>query len=229
MRPINIIPDFVGSADGSCLIETGGTRVICTASIAAGVPKWRERMALGWVTAEYAMLPASTGSRKGRATLRPDGRGVEIQRLIGRVLRSVVRMDRLGAHTVHLDCDVLEADGGTRTASINGAYVALARAVNIAVADGRFSKGVLNCAVSAVSVGIVNERVLLDLDYSEDSTAQVDMNIAMTSTGKFVEVQGAAEQAPFDYQQLETMLRLGKKGAKKMLRAQREAIAARVK
>jgi ribonuclease PH len=223
LRPVVITPDFVRTAAGSCLIEMGKTRVICTASIEAGVPPWRKDSGEGWVTAEYGMLPASTGGRKKRPLYKPDSRGVEIQRLIGRVLRGVVRFDRLGEHTITLDCDVLEADGGTRTAAITGAYVALARAVKVGQADGKFARGVLREPVAAVSVGVVDGRAVLDLCYEEDVRADVDMNVAMTRGGKFVELQGTSEREPFTEEQLQDMLRLAKAGIKKLFRAQRDA------
>jgi ribonuclease PH len=172
------------------------------------------------------MLPASTGRRKSRPAAKPDSRGIEIQRLIGRVVRNVVRFDRLGANTVHLDCDVLEADGGTRTASITGAWVALALACRRACEQGRCEKNALTGPVAAVSVGIVEGRAVLDLDYREDSTAEVDMNVAMTTGDKFVEVQGTAEGAAFDAGQLEQMLSLARRGVRKLIRAQRDAIKA---
>ncbi len=224
---MKIVPDFVGKADGSCLIEMGGTRVICTASLSAGVPEWRKASGLGWMTAEYGMLPASTGSRKARGAVKPDGRSVEIQRLIGRVLRTVVRLEDLGPNTLYLDCDVLEADGGTRTAAITGAYVALCRAVDKAALQGRCKPTAVRGQVAAVSVGIVDGRAILDLDYSEDSRAEVDMNIAMTGDGRFVEVQGAGEQRPFDARQMETMIRLARRGIANLLRLQQSAIGAR--
>ena len=224
LRPVKITPGFVKTADGSCLIEMGGTRVICTASIAADVPKWREEQGLGWVTAEYGMLPASTGQRKRRPGLKNDGRSVEIQRLIGRVLRSVVRFEKLGPHTIYLDCDVLEADGGTRTASITGAQIALSLAVKKGIADGRFSRGALSGSVAAVSVGIVKGQPMLDLCYEEDSAADVDMNIAMTNAGKYIELQGTSEAAPFDADQLQKMLKLGSKGIRKLLSLQKTAL-----
>ncbi|MBN1555930.1 MAG: ribonuclease PH [Phycisphaerae bacterium] len=229
IRPVRITPDFVRTAAGSCLIEMGETRVICTASIEQDVPPWRAETGEGWVTAEYGMLPASTGGRKKRPLLKPDSRGVEIQRLIGRVLRGVVRLDRLGEHTITLDCDVLQADGGTRTASITGAYVALARAVRVGQAEGRFARGVLREPVAAVSVGIVNGTPLLDLCYVEDSSADVDLNVAMTRSGKFVELQGTSEGEPFAEEQLHEMIRLAKKGVRALFRAQQDAIRKGVK
>ena len=224
LRPVTIQSGFVGSADGSCLIEMGGTRVICTASVEAGVPRWRKDSGLGWVTAEYGMLPASTGQRKRRPTAKPDSRGVEIQRLIGRALRGVIRFDRLGENTVALDCDVLEADGGTRTASITGAYVALAMAVNKGIADGQFKRGVLSGQIAAVSVGIVDGQAMLDLCYTEDSAADVDMNVAMLSRGRFVEVQATGEDGWFDQSQLDAMLTLARRGIRQLLTAQKQAL-----
>jgi len=221
---VRLTPNFVGTADGSCLVEMGGTRVICTASFSAGVPKWREGSGLGWVTAEYGMLPASTGSRKRRPVNKPDSRSVEIQRIIGRVLRSVVQFATLGENTIFLDCDVLEADGGTRTAAITGAYVAMAIAAKRAAADGRCGARAIGGNVAAVSAGVVGGRVLLDLNYAEDSRADVDLNVAMTSGGKFVEIQGSSESAPFDKDQLDQMLGLAAGGIRKLLRLQRQAI-----
>jgi ribonuclease PH len=202
----------------------GRTRVICTASFVPGVEKWRVGKGLGWVTAEYGMLPASTGARKPRATSRPDGRSVEIQRLIGRVLRGVVRYEAIGENTFYLDCDVLEADGGTRTAAINGAYVALVLAARKCEASGRCQTGVVRGRVAAISVGLVAGRELLDLDYAEDSTAEADLNLAMTGDGKFLEVQGTAEGAPFSDAQLRKMLALGHRGIRKLMAIQKQAI-----
>jgi len=224
LRPVKIATDFVGTADGSCLIATGGTRVICTASFVEGVDKWRKGTGQGWVTAEYGMLPASTGQRKSRPGAKPDGRSVEIQRLIGRVLRTIVRFDRLGENSIYLDCDVLEADGGTRTAAINGAYVALAMATERLARQGKIQPGAVAGAVAAISVGVVDGRVLLDLDYSEDSRAEVDANIAMTSGGKFVEVQCSSEGPPFGPSQLDGMLQAARRGIVRMLRLQRQAM-----
>ncbi len=224
LRDVTITPGFVRSADGSCLIECGGTRVICTASFSPGVKRWRQGSGLGWLTAEYAMLPASTGRRKKRPTLTPDSRATEIQRLIGRVIRNVVRFDRLGENTLHLDCDVLEADGGTRTAAITGAYVAAAIASHRCAAQGCCKPQAIVGQAAAISVGVVDGQVLLDLDYSEDSNAQVDMNVAMLGNGKFVEVQGSAERAPFTGDQLNEMLAVAAKGIKKLTTIQRNAI-----
>ncbi len=225
LRPLRITPGYLGSADGSCLFEMGRTRLICTACIVPEVPKWRQEAGLGWVTAEYGMLPASTGRRKARPLEKPDSRATEIQRLIGRVLRSVVRFERLGTHTIYLDCDVLEADGGTRTAAINGACIALALAARKGEADGRFARGVLTGLVSGVSVGVVQGTPVLDLDYREDSAAEVDMNVALTAGGKFVELQGTAEGAPFTTAQLDRMLALARKGARRIAQEQKRTLA----
>ena len=222
---MRITPGFVSTADGSCLIEIGRTRVICTASFTPGVPRWRQDSGLGWVTAEYGMLPASTGRRKSRPGLKQDGRSVEIQRLIGRVLRSVVRFGMLGQNTVYLDCDVLEADGGTRTAAITGAYVALALAIASGADKGLCSPKTLNGAVAGISAGILDGAAVLDLDYEEDSAADVDMNVAMTSGSKFIEVQGTAEGSAFTMDELNAMLALAKKGIRKLITAQRKAIS----
>jgi ribonuclease PH len=224
LRPLKLTPGFVGTADGSCLIELGGTRVICTASVAEEVPPWRLESGLGWVTAEYGMLPASTGRRKRRPIAKPDGRGVEIQRLIGRVLRNVVNFAQIADHTIYLDCDVLEADGGTRTASITGAYVALAAAIRRGRAQGRFGARALSGAVAATSVGIVQGKPLLDLSYAEDSIAEVDMNVAMTNGGDYVELQGTAEGRAFSPDELTRMTTLARRGIRKLLRAQSNAM-----
>jgi ribonuclease PH len=224
LRPVRIEPGYVRTAGGSCLIEMGRTRVICTASLVPGVEKWRAGKGLGWVTAEYGMLPASTGHRKPRPGVRPDGRSVEIQRLIGRVLRSVVRFEAMGENTVYLDCDVMEADGGTRTAAVNGAYVALALAARRAEEAGRFQKGAVSGQVAAVSVGLVGGRALLDLDYEEDSAAEADLNLAMTAGGEFVEVQGTAERGAFGAEALRKMLALGAGGIRKLIAVQRQAL-----
>jgi ribonuclease PH len=224
LRPVRISPGFIRSADGSCLIEMGRTRVVCTASFVEGVPKWRAGSGLGWLTAEYGMLPASTGARKERRSPSPDGRAVEIQRIIGRVLRNVIRFEHLRERTIYLDCDVLEADGGTRTAAITGSYVALAQAVANAQSAGLCEPGAIKGAVAAVSVGIVDGRTLLDLDYAEDASAEVDMNVAMTSEGKFVEVQGSSERAGFDEQRLRRLLAIARRGIGRLFALQRRAI-----
>jgi ribonuclease PH len=224
LRAVTITPDFVRSAYASCLMEMGGTRVICTASFRPEVPEWRTGSGKGWVTAEYGMLPASTGRRKARPIGKPDSRSVEIQRLIGRVLRNAADLDAIGEATFTLDCDVLEADGGTRTASITGAQVALARALARAVREGFCPAGALQAQVAAVSVGIVDGRCLLDLDYTEDSAAEVDMNVAMTGGGKYLEIQGTSEAEPFSPAQLEQMLELAAAGIGELIELQRTAI-----
>jgi len=189
-RPVSILTDFVRTADGSCLIATGNTRVICTASVEAGVPPFLRGQGKGWVTAEYAMLPASTGRRKQRDGIKKDGRSVEIQRLIGRSLRQAVDLTRLGEYTITLDCDVLEADGGTRTASITGAMVALTCAVDKMVREKKLLVSPIIHQVAAISAGVVNDEPSLDLCYVEDSHAQVDMNLVMNEKGEFIELQG---------------------------------------
>jgi len=224
LRPLALRRNFVRTADGSCLIEMGGTRVICTAVFVQGVPKWRDKSGLGWMTAEYGMLPASTKDRKSRPGAKPDGRSVEIQRLVGRTLRNVLRYERLGENTIYLDCDVLEADGGTRTASINGAYVALAIAAARLAKAGKIAPGAVRGSVAAVSVGVVDGKALLDLNYVEDSSAEVDFNVAMTGGGKYVEVQGSSERGPFSGAQLQQMLRLAGQGIRRILRLQKQAI-----
>jgi len=214
MRPVEIEPGFVRTADGSALISMGETRVICTASIADEVPRWMRGKGRGWVTAEYAMLPASTAQRKVRDSKlgRPDGRSVEIQRLIGRALRVVVDFEALGERAVWVDCDVLQADGGTRCASITGAYVALHLALAGAVERGELKAVPLTGTVAAVSVGMVDGEALCDLDYSEDSTAEVDANVVMTGDGGLVEVQATAERTPLSRASLDELLELAEVG-----------------
>jgi ribonuclease PH len=224
LRPLTITTGFVRTAAGSCLIELGGTRVICTACFASGVPPWLEGKGRGWLTAEYGMLPASTSQRKSRPLLKPDSRGVEIQRLIGRALRNCVSLTNLGEHTLTIDCDVLEADGGTRTAAITGAYVALAMAQDRLLSRGDVARSFITGQVAAVSAGIVDGAAMLDLDYSEDSRADVDMNVAMMGR-RIVELQVTAERAAFDDRQLQSLLKLTRAGISRLMRAQRNAIA----
>jgi ribonuclease PH len=226
LRPVHIEPGFVRSAHGSALIAVGGTRVICTASVVDGVPGWREASGGGWLTAEYAMLPASTGSRKARDVSRgrPDGRTVEIQRLIGRSLRAVADLDAFGPHSVYVDCDVLEADGGTRCAAITGGYVALELALRDLVAQGKLAQVPLHGSVAAVSCGLVAGAPLLDLDYREDYSAEVDMNVVMTGAGELVEVQATAEEVPFSRASLDDLLGLAAKGISELEVAQRAAV-----
>lgn len=210
VRPIEIDPGFVRTATGSALYSQGETRIICTASVSERVPRWMEGKGRGWVTAEYAMLPASTGERKERDSKkgRPDGRSTEIQRLIGRSLRAVVDLDALGERSVYVDCDVLQADGGTRCASITGGWVALRLALDKLMAAGEISADPLTGALAAISCGIVDGEALCDLDYSEDSRAEVDANIVMAGDGGLVEVQATAEKTPVPRARLDELLGL---------------------
>jgi ribonuclease PH len=228
LREITIEPGFVSTATGSALIAAGGTRVICTASVEEEVPRWMMGKGRGWVTAEYGMLPASTGDRKKRDVSkgRPDGRTVEIQRLIGRSLRGVIDFEGLGERTVWIDCDVLEADGGTRCAAITGGYVALELALRRLVTEGKLERVPLTQSVAAVSCGIVGGVALLDLDYSEDSTAEVDANVVMTGDGGLVEVQATAERTPLSRASLDELLALGAAGIDLLRAAQEDAVAA---
>ncbi|HZJ28452.1 MAG TPA: ribonuclease PH [Solirubrobacterales bacterium] len=228
LRPIRIEPGFVETADGSALISAGTTRVICTASVETSVPRWLAGRGKGWVTAEYSMLPASTGERKQRDISRGklDGRSVEIQRLIGRSLRSVVDFAALGERAIVVDCDVLQADGGTRCAAITGGYVALALALEGLVREGKLERSPLTGAVAAVSVGVVGGRELCDLDYSEDSTADVDANVVMTGEGGLIEVQATSEGAPLARTSLDRLLAMAEAGITGLLEAQRQAIDA---
>ena len=221
LRPLEIVPDFLEQPHGAVLFMQGKTRVLCTATIEEGVPRWLRNSGRGWMTAEYSLLPASTGERTQREASagRQKGRTVEIQRLIGRALRAVTDLSALGERTLWLDCDVIQADGGTRCASISGAYVAAARALE------RFGLSrVLTDSVAAVSVGIAEGDVLLDLDYSEDSAAEVDMNVVMTGSGELVEVQATAERGVFDRKALDEMLDLAARGSERITEAQREAV-----
>jgi ribonuclease PH len=228
LRPLTIEPGFVRTATGSALISAGETRVICTASVQEGVPRWMAGKGKGWVTAEYGMLPASTGDRKQRDSTRgrPDGRTVEIQRLIGRSLRGVVDFKALGERTIYLDCDVLQADGGTRCASITGAFVALSLAAEVLMAKGRIAASPLTGTIAAVSCGMVGGHALLDLDYSEDSTADVDANVVMTGEGALVEVQATAERTPLSRAGLDELLALAASGIEQLHAHQAAAIAA---
>jgi ribonuclease PH len=219
MRPVNILPEYIPTAEGSVLIEVGNTRVICTASVEESVPSFLRNTGKGWVTAEYGMLPRSTLTRSPRESARGrvGGRTHEIQRLIGRSLRAVTDLERLGERSVLLDCDVIQADGGTRTASITGAFVALALALEKLVDAGTLSSVPLKDLVAAVSAGIVDGEPLLDLCYEEDSRADVDMNFVMTAGNKFVEVQATAEHQVFDEGQLKTMIGLARQGLHSLL------------
>lgn len=227
LRPTAIKPHFVKPATGSALITQGETRVICTASVEESVPRWMAGKGRGWATAEYAMLPASTGQRKQRDSTRGkvDGRTVEIQRLIGRSLRGVIDFEALGERTVYLDCDVLTADGGTRCASITGAFVALDLACRKLVDGGKLERSPLSGSVAAVSCGMVDGVALLDLDYSEDSTAEVDANVVMTGEGGLIEVQATAERTPLSRAHLDELLALAAGGIEELRAVQARAVA----
>ena len=223
LRPLTITPHYMKHAEGSVLIEMGDTHVICTVSVEDRVPPFLHGKKQGWITAEYAMLPRSTHTRTQRETRGVKGRPQEIQRLIGRALRGVFDLKKLGERTFWIDCDVISADGGTRTASISGAYVAVLHAIATLQAKGRIKEDPRLDAIAAISVGIVDGTPCLDLCYSEDSSAEVDMNIVMTGSGKFVEVQGTAEGHPFTSEQMDQMLALGKKGIEEITAAQNAA------
>jgi ribonuclease PH len=228
LRPIKITPNFIKTADGSVLIEMGDTKVICTAKLEERVPPFLRNSGKGWITAEYGMLPGSSQTRIGRESSRGKvgGRTHEIQRLIGRSLRAVADLRSLGEKTIWIDCDVIQADGGTRTASITGAYVALVEAVRNWLNRGLISVDPIKDSVAAVSIGIIDGKVLLDLCYEEDSKADVDMNFVMTGAGKFIEVQGTAESAPFTKKQMERMADIAQAGIKELLKTQKKIIAA---
>ena len=229
LRPVRITRHFTDVPEGSVLVECGNTRVMCTATFTAGVPRWRKDSGLGWVTAEYAMLPRATADRTDRESVRGKigGRTHEISRLIGRCLRGVVDMKALGENQVQIDCDVLQADGGTRTASITGAYVALVDAMRWAGKHKhiRSAERVIKDSVSAVSVGVIDGTPMLDLPYLEDSKAMTDMNVAMTGSGEFIEIQGTAEHRPFNRAELNALLDLAEKGNKELQAAQQSALA----
>ena len=227
LRPVRITPGYVMTAEGSALIEFGHTRVLCTATVEDTVPGFLRGSGKGWVTAEYAMLPRATATRTPREVNkgRQSGRTMEIQRLIGRALRTVVDLGVLGERSVVLDCDVIQADGGTRTAAITGAYVALAIAINRMLSFGTLKKNPLLDHVAAISVGIVKGAPLLDLCYEEDSTAEVDMNIVLTGGGQFIELQATAEKQSFGDEHLAQMLALGRSGVKELIAMQKDAIA----
>ncbi len=227
LRPLEIIRGFTANAAGSVLIRWGGTHVLCTACWETKVPEWRAGKGLGWVTAEYDMLPGATNSRRPRNRSKVDGRTQEIQRLIGRSLRAVIDFAALGENSILIDCDVLQADGGTRTASITGAYVALCDAVSHAIRQKWIARSPVIEAVAAVSAGIVDGKAALDLDYREDSTADVDFNVVMTAGGRFIEVQGTGEGGTFDGRQLERLLMLSRGGIRQLLAAQEAALAKR--
>jgi ribonuclease PH len=227
LRPVKITKNFIQAAEGSVLIEFGRTRVICTASVEDVVPPFLRNTGKGWVTSEYAMIPRATSTRTVRESSsgKRSGRTMEIQRLIGRSLRTAIDMDHIGERTIWIDCDVIEADGGTRTASITGAFIALKLAVNGLLASGKLKKDPMHCFVGAVSVGVIGGVPMLDLNYAEDSTADVDFNIVMTDKGEFVEIQGTAERNPFNDSTLAELLRLGRKGITELIAQQRQVLA----
>ncbi|HXB21139.1 MAG TPA: ribonuclease PH [Candidatus Solibacter sp.] len=226
MRPVNIIPDYIATAEGSALIEVGNTRVICTATIEENVPAFLKGAGKGWITAEYSMLPRSTLTRTPRESARGrvSGRTHEIQRLIGRAVRGVVDLTQLGERTITLDCDVIQADGGTRTASITGAFVALGLAMGKLVEAGTLTAAPIRDFVAAISVGIVDGAIFLDLSYEEDSRAEVDLNFVMTGSHKIVEIQATAEQHPFDEAQLKKMMDYASAGIDALIARQRSLL-----
>jgi len=226
LRALKITPSYIKTADGSVLIEMGDTRVICTAKLEERVPPFLRNSGKGWITAEYGMLPGSSQQRIGRESSRGKvgGRTHEIQRLIGRSLRAIADLKSLGERTIWIDCDVIQADGGTRTASITGAYVAVAEAVRSWLDKKIITSDPVKDAVAAVSIGIVDGKILLDLCYEEDSKADVDMNFVMTGSGKFIEVQGTAESAPFTRKQMERMAEIAQNGIKELMKSQKKVI-----
>lgn len=225
LRPTSIERGFMKHAEGSALIKMGDTHVICTASVENRVPHFLVGKNTGWITAEYAMLPRSTHTRSERETRGTKGRTQEIQRLIGRALRAVIDLKKLGSRTLWIDCDVLQADGGTRTASISGAYVAVVDAIDKLKNEDSITKNPLGDSVAAVSVGIIGNTPMLDLCYAEDATAEVDMNIVLTGQGNFVEVQGTAEGNPFTFDQMQHLIALGQKGISEITQLQRDVLA----
>ena len=227
LRPVKITPGYLPYAEGSVLIEMGLTRVVCAASVDERVPSFLRNTGQGWITAEYSMLPRATQQRTPREVRRgaPSGRTHEIQRLIGRSLRVAADMRHLGERTITLDCDVIQADGGTRTAAITGAYVAFALAANALLRTRKIQRNIITSEVAAISVGIVGNMPLLDLKYDEDSRAEVDMNVVCTGDGRFIELQGTAEREPFTREQMESLVALATKGIRSLIELQREAIA----
>ena len=226
MRPVTLTPGVMMNAEGSCLAQFGNTKVLCSATIEEGVPRWRKDAGAGWITAEYAMLPASTNHRTPREYKGRTGRSMEIERLIGRSLRAVCDMRRIDGYTITLDCDVIQADGGTRTASITGAWVALHDAVELGLRKGWFKRTPITGQVAAISMGEVGGRLLLDLDYPEDSSAQVDLNLVGSADGQIIEVQGTGERATFSRDQLNALLDMGQRGIDQLLALQAQAVAA---
>jgi len=226
IRPVKIIRNYLKHAEGSVLIEMGDTRVICTASVDDKVPPFIKGTGKGWITSEYGMLPRSTETRKPRESARGkiDGRTMEIQRLIGRALRSIVNLEKLGEITIYIDCDVIQADGGTRTASITGSFVALVDALYMLVQQEKLEEMPLNGYIAAVSVGIKDGEAILDLNYAEDSTCQVDMNMVMTDRGELIEIQGTGEESPFNKVQLREMMELAEKGIQELIEIQKQSL-----
>lgn len=224
LREINFITGFAPYAEGSCLVKYGNTHVICTATVEEKVPSWLKGQDKGWITAEYAMLPRSTQTRIPRESKKPSGRSQEIQRLIGRSLRAVVNLDKMKDISILIDCDVIQADGGTRVASISGGFIALHLAINHLLASGKLSENPIREFVAAVSCDLYNGEAILDVDYSEDSNAQVDMNFVMTESGKIVEIQGTAEGEPFEESQFHQLIDLGKQGIKQIIAKQKESL-----
>ncbi len=229
LRPVKIRPGYLATPAGSALIQMGNTRVLCAASVEEAVPRWMREQSQtgGWITAEYSMLPYSTLQRKARDITKGklDGRSQEIQRLIGRSLRAALDLEKIGPRTLWVDCDVLQADGGTRTAAITGSYVAVVLAMRKLKAEGKLPEEALRHAVAAVSVGIVDKRAVVDLCYAEDAAAEVDLNLVMNAEGQFIELQGTGEEATFSEGQLEAMLALGKSGIRELLALQQDALA----
>jgi len=222
MRKVSFTRNYTLHAEGSVLVEFGDTKVICTATVDENTPRWMKDSGKGWVTAEYGMLPRSTNSRMGRESARgkQGGRTMEIQRLIGRSLRAAVDLEKLGERTITLDCDVIQADGGTRTASISGAFVALSDAISHLMESGALTESPIIHNVASVSVGVYQDQAVLDLDYAEDSNAETDMNVVMTENGGFIEVQGTAEGAPYSRSQMDAMLTLAEKGINEIIKIQ---------
>ena len=227
LRPVRITRNYLKHAEGSALIEMGDTKVICSASVEEKVPQFLRKTGKGWITAEYSMLPRSTHTRTSRDSLtgRGNGRSFEIQRLIGRSLRSIADLNGFGERTIWIDCDVIQADGGTRAASITGAYVAIVDAFRRMVRNGLIEKAPIKDSVAAISVGKVEGKVLLDLNYEEDSRAEVDMNVVMTGSGKFVEIQGTAEEAVFTKKEMDMLTRIAQKGIKELTRIQKRSLS----
>lgn len=224
LRSIEFTPSFNPYAEGSCLVKYGNTHVICTASVEEKVPSWLKEEAKGWITAEYSMLPRATQTRTLREAKKPSGRTQEIQRLIGRSLRAVVDLTKLQGFCIYIDCDVIQADGGTRVASISGGFVALYQAINNLIKQGKLSQNPIREFLGAVSCDICDDQIVLDVDYEEDSTSQVDMNFVLTESNKIVEIQGTAEGHPFTEEQFNQMLELGKRGIQQIISKQKEAL-----